>query len=100
MSGKLNYLSQVHPDKCACFGAEQAFKLLSEAVDNIMGAAEGGFVKDSKSEQHAWWEKWDLDPASTKRKRRREEEAVPQAIISPAYLLELLMESVVKFEQI
>lgn len=44
-----------------------------------MGAAEGGFVKDSaKPEQHAWWDKWDLDSSATKRKRRRDEDIVPQ----------------------
>ena len=69
---------QVHPDKCQCFGAEQAFQILSEAVNNIMGSAEGGFVKDAQAEQHVWWEKWDLDPSSAKRKRRRDEDIVPQ----------------------
>lgn len=43
-----------------------------------MGSAEGGFVKDSQAEQHVWWEKWDLDPSSAKRKRRRDEDIVPQ----------------------
>ena len=68
----------MHPDKCHCFGAEQAFQILSEAVNNIMGSAEGGFVKDAQAEQHVWWEKWDLDPSSAKRKRRRDEDVVPQ----------------------
>lgn len=83
---------QVHPDKFIGFGSEQAFQLLSEAVNNIMAASEGGFVKDPKTEQHAWWEKWDLDPASTKRKRRRDEAIVPEvsALQSPILMHALI----------
>ena len=71
---------QIHPDKCSCFGAEQAFTFLTEAVEFAMGAVDGGFVKQASGggEQHTWWEKWDGDSASAKRKRKREENVVPQ----------------------
>jgi len=70
---------QIHPDKCPCFGAEQAFQHLTEAVVFAMGAADGGLVKLAAGggDQHAWWDKWDADSTSTKRKR--EEDVVPQS---------------------
>ena len=45
----------------------------------VLGAGEGGFVKQAtENEQYAWWDKWDVSPTSTKRKRKREQEAAPQ----------------------
>ena len=45
----------------------------------VLGAAEGGFVKQAtENEQYAWWDKWDVSPTSAKRKRKREQEAAPQ----------------------
>ena len=33
---------QVHPDKCRCFGAESAFKLISKAASIVSGHADSG----------------------------------------------------------
>lgn len=56
----------------------------------MLGASEGGFVRGSENaaDQHVWWDKWDLDPASSKKKRKREQEAPVQVSISESMTLD------------
>lgn len=67
------FSEQVHPDKCSCFGAEEAFQFLKTAVSELQSKGEGGFLK-TNTETHTWWEAWEGAESREKRKRKWEGE--------------------------
>eukprot|EP00884_Botryococcus_braunii_P008932 jgi/Botrbrau1/1803/Bobra.146_1s0002.1 len=54
---------QVHPDKCTCFGAESAFKLLQKAAEKLSAASGDVILRegadDLTSPGPKWWDIWD-----------------------------------------
>lgn len=61
----------VHPDKCTCFGAEAAFKMLKRAAEALSLGTDGagypagtspGGGADEGGPGAKWWESWD-EPA-------------------------------------
>ncbi|KAK9834039.1 hypothetical protein WJX81_005023 [Elliptochloris bilobata] len=73
---------QVHPDKCRCFGAESAFRLISKAASIVTGhagSAAGGADEAERDSGPKWWEAWDEPQEEAARKRQRSAPADAEA---------------------
>ena len=89
---------QVHPDKTSCFGAEAAFKLLTQAVSQLSTATspQNG-DNDSDQDQNQSFSNWDDeslddDLAAPAKKQRVHHDAAKA--VTPYYMCILMHSSI------
>lgn len=81
-------LWQVHPDKTACFGAESAFKLVSQALTELAVANDrrsNAEEEDAQCSSDFWADAFQVDPEPpSKRQRHTSPDNVANLLLTPA----------------